>query len=437
MRIAVFGLGYVGTVSAACLARDGHEIIGVDPSKTKVDLVNRGLSPVVEEGLAGLIEKGVGEGRIRATSDHRAAVLESEMAIVCVGTPSRTNGSIELIHVRNVMEEIGSTIRDHPGRFLVVFRSTVLPGTTEDTVIPILEAASGKRAGEGFGVCYNPEFLREGSAVADYDAPPKTVVGATDETSRDILVSLFGHLPAPMIVTDIAIAEFLKYVDNTWHALKVGFANEIGRIGKAIGLDAVRVMDHFILDTKLNVSATYLKPGKPFGGSCLPKDVRALRHHAKTLDLEVPIIESILPSNQRHIDWAFDLITGSGGRKIGILGMSFKAGTDDVRESPMIEIAERLIGKGYDVRIHDPAVSLAALVGANRKYLLEQIPHISGLLVGTIEELVEHADTLVVGTHDRSFENISSAKRPDQTLVDLVRIDQSIPEVEGYHGICW
>jgi GDP-mannose 6-dehydrogenase len=437
MRIAVFGLGYVGAVSAACLARDGHEIIGVDPNATKVDLVARGLSPVVEEGLAHLTKEGVASGRIRATSDHRAAVFETDMAIVCVGTPSRSNGSIELAHIRSVMGEIGSALRDRDGGYVVAVRSTVLPGTTQGTVIPILEAASGKLAGEDFGVCFNPEFLREGSAVADYDAPPKTVVGATDDTSRDAIASLFGHLPAPFISTDIETAEFIKYVDNAWHALKVGFANEIGRMGKALGLDARRVMDHFVQDTKLNISAMYLRPGEPFGGSCLPKDLRALRHRAMALDLEVPIISSILPSNQRHIDWAFDLITGCEGRKIGILGMSFKAGTDDVRESPMVEITERLIGKGYDVRIHDPAVSLAALVGANREHLLGQIPHISSLLVPTIADLVDHADTLVVGTHDASFETIATLQRPGQALVDLVGIGGRRSEGEEYRGICW
>jgi GDP-mannose 6-dehydrogenase len=436
MRIAVFGLGYVGAVSAACLARDGHEVIGVDPNRTKVDLINDGSPPVIEVGLDELINKGIEQGRITATGDHRRAVLESEMAIVAVGTPSLPNGDIDLSHVRDVMGEIGSTLAERDGFYVVVLRSTVLPGTLLDVVIPVLEEASGKEAGTGFGVCFNPEFLREGSAVADFDNPPKTVVGATDAASRDAVVSLFSHLSAPLIVTDLATAELVKYVDNAWHALKVGFANEIGRIAKALGLDAGQVMDYFLEDTKLNISGTYLRPGPAFGGSCLPKDLRALMYQAKSLDVQLPIVSSILPSNQLHIDRCFEMIVGCGGRSIGILGLSFKGGTDDVRESPMIAIVERLIGKGYDVRIFDPTVSVAALVGANREFLLGQIPHISGLLVDDIESLVEHADTLVVGTDHEAFRDIFDKRRPGQVIVDLVRAFGD-GGGEGYHGICW
>jgi len=437
MRIAVFGLGYVGAVSAACLAREGHMIIGVDPNKTKVDLINDGAAPVIEEGLDELMKEGVEQGRITATTDHREAVFDSEMAIVAVGTPSRSNGSIDLSHVRDVMEEIGSTLAESEGFYVIVLRSTVLPGTLAGVVIPTLEEASGKAAGTDFGVCFNPEFLREGSAVADFDNPPKTVVGATDAASRDAVVSLFGHLRAPVIVTDLPIAEFLKYVDNAWHALKVGFANEIGRIGKALGLDARQVMEYFLIDTKLNISGSYLMPGPAFGGSCLPKDLRALTYQAKSLDLQLPIIESILPSNELHIDRSFEMIVGCGGRRVGILGLSFKGGTDDVRESPMIAIVERLIGKGYDVRIFDPTVSIAALVGANREFLLQQIPHISGLLVNEIDVLVEHADTLVVGTDHESFGDIFDKRKPGQVIIDLVRAFSDGAGLEDYHGICW
>ncbi len=436
MRIAVFGLGYVGAVSAACLAREGHTIIGVDPNRTKVDLINRGASPVIEEGLDVLMRRGVEEGRITATTDHRTAVADSEMAVVAVGTPSQPNGNIDLSHVQDVMGQIGSALAERASFYVVVLRSTVLPGTLLDVVIPTLEEASGKKAGTGFGVCFNPEFLREGSAVADFDDPPKTVVGATDAASRDAVVSLFKHLSAPLIVTDLPTAEFVKYVDNAWHALKVGFANEIGRIGKALGLDARQVMEYFLLDTKLNISGTYLMPGQAFGGSCLPKDLRALTYQAKSLDLQLPIIESILASNQLHIDRSFEMIVGCEGRRVGILGLSFKGGTDDVRESPMIAIVERLIGKGYDVRIFDPAVSVAALVGANREFLLKQIPHISGLLVDDLESLVDHADTLVLGTDHEAFCGIFEKRKPGQVIIDLVRAFGDGGH-EGYHGICW
>jgi GDP-mannose 6-dehydrogenase len=436
MRIAVFGLGYVGAVSAACLAREGHVIIGVDPNETKVGLINDGATPVIEEDLADLIRQGVEGGRISATTDHHKAVADSEMAVVAVGTPSQPNGNIDLSHVQDVMKQIGSSLAERESFYVVVLRSTVLPGTVADVVIPALEQASGKKAGTGFGACFNPEFLREGSAVADFDDPPKTVVGATDAASRDAVISLFSHLQAPLIVTDPSMAEFIKYVDNAWHALKVGFANEIGRIGKALGLDARKLMEHFVADTKLNVSDTYLKPGQAFGGSCLPKDLRALTYKAKLLDLQLPIIESILPSNELHIDRSFEMIAGSGGRRVGILGLSFKGGTDDVRESPMIAIVERLIGKGYDVRIFDPTVSVAALVGANREFLLKQIPHISGLLVDQIDALIDHADTLVIGTDHEAFSGIFDKRKPGQVVIDLVRAFGG-ETLEDYHGICW
>ena len=437
MRIAVFGLGYVGTVSAACLARDGHVVFGVDPNTTKVDLVNQGIPPLIEAGVDRLIAEGVASGRIIATSECKRAVLNSDLAIVAVGTPSQPNGDIDLSHVRRVMEEIGACLGVRDGFYVVSLRSTVLPGTTARTVIPALETASGKRAGFDFGVCANPEFLREGSALSDYDHPPKTVVGADDARSRELVASLYAAVPAPLIATDVFTAEMLKYVDNSWHALKVGFANEIGRICKALGLDGREVMEHFRADTKLNISSAYLRPGQAIGGSCLPKDVRALRHQARALDLEVPILEAILPSNDRHIDQAVEMIVGAGGHRIGVLGLAFKGGTDDVRESPMITIVERLIGKGYEVRIHDPVVSLAALVGANREFLLHQIPHVSALLVPDLDTIVEHADTIVIGTDHDSFPAVFEKRKPGQVIIDLVWAARATEGLQAYDGICW
>ncbi len=363
MRIGVFGLGYVGAVSAACLAGDGHDVAGVDPNRTKVDLINQGSSPVIERDLGDLIAAGVRSGNLRATADPRDGIVGRDLALVSVATPSRPNGSIDVSYVERVAEEIGTVLRDQNGFFVVALRSTVLPGTTRETVIPALERSSGKRVGADFGVAFNPEFLREGTSVADYYDPPKIVIGATDEESRERVASLFAHLDAPLIETDLETAELVKYVDNAWHALKVGFANEVGRVGKALGIDAQRVMDIFCSDTKLNLSDKYLRPGFAFGGSCLPKDLRALRHRAHRLDVDVPILDAILPSNARHIDRAFEMIVVTGHRRVGLLGLAFKAGTDDLRESPMVEIVERLIGKGYDVRVHDPEVSMTALVG--------------------------------------------------------------------------
>jgi len=437
MKIAVFGLGYVGAVSAACLSKEGHQVIGVDPNPTKVDLINQGRSPIIEKDVNETIEQAVADGRLRAVTDAATAVRESELSLVCVGTPSAQNGSLSLRFVELVCQEIGATLKDANRHHTVVIRSTILPGTMRDVVIPTLERASGLQAGVDFGVCNNPEFLREGTAVYDYYNPPKTVIGAIDPASAGLLVTLYKDLPGPKITTDIETAEMVKYVDNVWHALKVTFANEIGAICKQLDVDSHAVMDIFCQDKKLNISPYYLKPGFAFGGSCLPKDVRALTYQSNRLDLKLPVLESIMDSNRAQIDRAMELVTQTGARRIGILGFSFKAGTDDLRESPIVELAERLIGKGFDLRLYDRNVSLATLVGANREYILNQIPHISGLMVDSADALMKHAETVIVGNGASEFSQVIANRSPAQTIVDLVRIGPETSRTEGYQGIAW
>jgi GDP-mannose 6-dehydrogenase len=437
VRVAVFGLGYVGTVTAACLAADGHHVVGVDINPGKVAMVNSGQSPVGEEGIGELLEEAVAAGRLHATDDATAAIQASDLAVVAVSTPSHNNGRLDTTHVEHVAKEIGSALADHDKFFVVGLRSTVLPGTTTGLFVPALEAASGRRAGVDFGVCMVPEFLREGVAVSDYYNPPKIVIGANDARSDQLMTLLFEGIDAPVVHTAIEMAEMVKYVDNAWHALKIGFANEVGRLGAALEMDSQRLMEIFKLDTKLNISDKYLTPGGPFGGSCLPKDVRALTYYGRQLDLNLPILNAVLPSNNRHIDHTFALVTKQESKRVGVLGLSFKSGTDDVRESPQVELIERLIGKGYDVRVFDPLVSLSALVGANREFLLTQIPHVSSLLLATIEEVIDHADTIVVATGDEAFQGVLDLKKPGQVVIDLVRVTADPDEVEGYHGICW
>ena len=437
MRISIFGLGYVGTVSAGCLAREGHEVIGVDPVRTKVDLINSGQSPIIEAEIGEIIASTVKQGLLRATSDQDQAIRDTVLSFVCVGTPSQTNGNLDLSYIRRVCELIGQAIRNKPERHTVVIRSTILPGTMRQIVIPILEEFSGKKAGADFGVCNNPEFLREGSAVKDFGAPPKTVIGEIDTKSGDLLASLYAKLEAPLIRTDVETAEMVKYVDNSWHALKIGFANEIGNLCKSFSIDAHAVMKIFCKDVKLNISTAYLQPGFAFGGSCLPKDLRALSYKAKTNDLQLPILNSILQSNEIQIARGFQLIMENGHRKIGILGFSFKAGTDDLRESPVIEIIERLVGKGYDLRIYDKNVRIASLVGANRDFILNRIPHISKLMVEDIGSVLEHAQTVVVGNKDPEFQGVASRLQDGQRLVDFVRIVDRRSENGKYDGICW
>jgi GDP-mannose 6-dehydrogenase len=437
MRLSVLGLGYVGTVSAACLARAGHEVTGVDADPNKVELVNAGRSPIIEKDVGPMLREQVAARRLRATLDVAAAVRGADLVLVCVGTPSRPNGDIDLQYVRRVCEQIGQALREHPGAPVVVIRSTLLPGTMKSTVIPLLEKASGKRAGAEFGVCLNPEFLREGSAVYDYAHPPKTVIGELNRASGDLVAELYAGLEAPLFRTDIETAEMVKYADNAWHALKVGFANEIGNLCKALQVDSHRVMDIFCQDTKLNLSPYYLRPGFAFGGSCLPKDLRALLYRAKTLDVALPILASILPSNALQVERALQAVIDAGARRVGVLGFSFKAGTDDLRESPVVELAERLIGKGYDLRFYDRNVSLARLHGANRDYILRRIPHISALMLDSVGEVLEHAQTLVIGNADPEFREVPRRLRGTQTIVDLVRVSEARSVAGVYEGICW
>lgn len=436
MKISIMGLGYVGAVSAGCLAEEGHEVIGVDPQKAKVDLINAGKTPIIEKDIGDIIQRSVLEGRLRASTDVHAAVKHTDLSLICVGTPSLGNGHIDLKYVKRVCEQIGEAIREHPGHTVVV-RSTMLPGTMRTVVIPTLEESSGLKAGQDFGLCINPEFLREGTAVHDYFHPPKTVIGEIDKASGDVLVKLYGHMPCPLIRTDYETAEMVKYADNTWHALKVAYANEIGNICKGLGLDSHKLMDIFCQDTKLNLSSYYLKPGFAFGGSCLPKDVRALAYKAKQLDVSVPIINAILPSNQEQIERGIRAVIDKGNKKVGILGFSFKAGTDDLRESPMVELLERLIGKGYDLRMYDSNVRMASIHGANKEYILDHIPHISRLMVPTMQEVLDHAGTIVIGNGSEEFREVPRLLGPGQSIVDLVRIAET-RSVEGvYDGICW
>ena len=437
MKISIFGMGYVGTVSAGCLAGEGHEIIGVDPVQTKVDLINEGKSPIIEKDIGDLIQKGVASSQLRATTSVNEAVEASQVSFVCVGTPSQLNGNLDLKYIRRVCESIGEAIRGKNEHHVVVIRSTILPGTMRRVVIPILEETSGKKSGVDFGVCNNPEFLREGSAVYDFHNPSKTVIGETDKGSGDMLTSIYQKFAAPLIRTDIETAEMVKYVDNCWHALKVGFSNEIGNICKEIGTDSHRVMDIFCQDRKLNLSSYYMKPGFSFGGSCLPKDLRALTYKAKDLDLELPILKSILPSNNLQTERGVQMVMAHPGRKIGVLGFSFKADTDDLRESPIVELIERLLGKGYDIRVYDRNVNLASLVGANRNFILNVIPHISNLMVHSIDEILKHADTVVIGNGSSEFREIMDMVSAEQVIVDLVRINATKRNKRNYNGICW
>jgi len=438
VKISVFGLGYVGSVSAGCLAQLGHEVIGVDINPVKVDMINAGQSPVIETGLDILIAEEVKSGRLKANTMSCEAIAASNLSLICVGTPSGSNGSLNLTYVERVCQEIGQALANKTDYHVVVVRSTVLPGGTEERVIPVLENASGRQAGYDFGVCFNPEFLREGTAVHDFHHPPFSVIGQYDNQGGRIVADLYADIDAPLLVVPVKVAEMVKYANNAFHALKVVFANEIGNICKQQGIDSHQVMDIFCMDEKLNLSPYYLKPGFAFGGSCLPKDLRALLYHARRLDLRVPVLEAILPSNAFQVKRGFDLIQQTGSKKIGVLGFSFKAGTDDLRESPLVELIETLIGKGYQVKVYDKNVSLARLHGANRTYIEHEIPHIATLMCPSLDEVLAESEVVVIGNKAPEFGQALQQVRQDQVVIDLVRIMKDIDHLDvRYEGICW
>jgi GDP-mannose 6-dehydrogenase len=438
MRVSVFGLGYVGSVSAACFAEDGHEVIGVDVAPAKVASINDGHSPIVEKGLDELIHQNAAAGRLRATTSTADAIRDTGLSLVCVGTPSRKNGSLDLTYLERVAEQIGEALRLKDEYHVVVIRSTVLPGTTHEVLIPALERTSAKKYGTGFGVSVNPEFLRESTAIGDFRHPPMTLVGHNYRSDAEPTQALYSNVEAPLVTTTIRTAEMIKYACNTWHALKVTFANEVGNLCKRLKIDSHEVMDIFCRDQKLNLSSYYMKPGFAFGGSCLPKDVRAMQYRAKELDLEMPVIQSILGSNQLQIQHAIDEIVDTGSKRVGLLGFSFKAGTDDLRESPIVILAEALLGKGFSLRIYDRNVSLARLVGANKDYIDRQIPHLSSLLCDSIDEVLDTSEVIVIGNSAPEFAEALTRTRPQQIVVDLVRVPVRSDEIRAeYRGICW
>ncbi|HET7602590.1 MAG TPA: UDP-glucose/GDP-mannose dehydrogenase family protein [Gemmatimonadales bacterium] len=436
--ISVFGLGYVGCVSAACFAKEGHSVTGVDVNPAKVDMINAGKATIVEAGIGELVAEMAQSGRLRATTSVEDAVRETAVSLVCVGTPSRTNGSLDLTYVERVSEQIGAALRNKQGRHVVVIRSTVLPGTIHDVVVPALERTSGKKAGTDFGVCGNPEFLREGTSIRDFYDPPFTLVGADDPETGRVVAGLYHGIDAPVHIIPVRTAEMVKYSCNCFHGLKVAFANEIGNICKAVGVDSHEVMRIFCEDRKLNISPYYLRPGYAFGGSCLPKDLRATVYNARAHDVPVPVLEATLESNRLQIEKAFDMVMATGKKRVGVLGLSFKAGTDDLRESPMVSLIERLIGKGTQLAIYDPYVTSSRLMGANREYIEREIPHIWELMRGSIREVLDASDAVIIGNSAGEFREIQGHLRGDQPVVDLVRaFGPRTSDGGAYQGICW
>jgi GDP-mannose 6-dehydrogenase len=438
-RISIFGLGYVGCVTAACLSAQGSYVLGVDVNSSKVEMLNAGHSTIIEAQIDGLVAEAHQSCRLHATSDAVEAVLATDVSFVCVGTPSQHNGKLDLSHVESVCREIGKGLAHKRSFHWVVIRSTVLPGSTRSVAIPALESSSGKRAGKDFGVCYNPEFMREGTAVADFNSPPYTVLGAQDPKHLRLLREIYDRIPGNVYETSLEVAEMVKYLSNAFHALKVAFANEIGTLAKHLGVDAQLATQIFTSDTRLNISPAYLSPGFAFGGSCLPKDVRALNYKARELDLHLPLLEAVLPSNQQHIARATDAILRTKRRKIGVLGLSFKAGTDDLRESPHVELVKRLIGEGCEVHVWDQCVSLGQIAGSNRNFIEEMIPHIGQLLTTSMESVIESSEVVVLASQAVDRRELARLLNASQIVIDLVNLDKSRrPQPTAfYEGICW
>jgi GDP-mannose 6-dehydrogenase len=437
MKISVFGMGYVGTVTAACLADQRHEVVGVDVNEHKVGLINAGQTPVIEPTIGDLIREAVRDGRLRATTNAAEAVAATELSLVCVGTPSMRSGQLDLSGVEKASQEMGEALAKKSGFHTVAIRSTILPGTMDALVLPNIEAKSGKKAGRDFAVCYNPEFMREGTAVADFYSPPFTIIGAHDAAQAQPVSSLYSFIDRPLIHTEVRVAEMLKYVCNCYHALKIAFANEVGTLARAVGVDSHALMQIFCMDEKLNISRAYLEPGFAFGGSCLPKDLRAITHKAKELDLKLPVFEAVLPSNLIHVQRGLDLILGTGKKKIGVLGLSFKSDTDDLRESPMIELVKALLGEGCDVKIYDAKVELSHIVGANRQFVEQTIPHIGKLLRSSLEAVVSESEVIVVSRDAREFRELREMLRADHIVVQLGRSRSLDGSPAKQIGICW
>ena len=438
MKIAVFGLGYVGSVTSACLASLGHRVTGVDISEHKVADIRKGLSPIVERDLPGMIEENVKAGRLTATTDATEGVKDADLILVCVGTPSRDDGSLDLAHAIHAAQQVGKALAAHPHRAVVVFRSTMLPGSVESMLAPAIESASGLTWGKDFGVCYNPEFLREGTAVADFFEAPYTILGVREEREAEPVAELYKKLPGDLHTVDLRTAEMLKYVNNSFHALKVAFANEVGRLCQRESIDSHEVMRLVCMDTKLNLSPYYLRPGFAFGGSCLPKDLRAITHRARERSLDLPVLEAVLRSNDLHVQAAVAAVERQRRKKVGVLGLSFKAETDDLRESPIVRVVGTLVGKGYELLLHDNHINVARLVGANRDFLEREIPYLERLFRADAREVVQSSEVVVIANSHPAYKEVPSWLTGDQVVVDFVRLLEPRQVPGGrYVGLAW